>query len=212
MQEIIFYILIKTKKKYFQIFFFGLLSLSHTQIFGQTKWGIMGGSSVSYTQDKDYAAYPKHAFHAGITRLLKIKNKFSAEFDLLYSIKGNDETDASFTFHYLSFPVFGSYRLFEKINLLLGPELSYLLKASYYDGTYTTSDIPVKLRKFDIGVAAGASVTIKKRYALYARYVYGFVGIKSSIQNFGPGTTVTVDPNTNHKNRVLQAGLTIYLF
>lgn len=167
------------KRTIFLLFF---IVLSH-QTFAQTSYGIKGGfnwvrlnvnSEDSFYEKWGYRYKP--AFHIGLYSKYNLSERFSVNPELLFSNKGYsyDETsegpNAYSHLNYLNLPVMAGIKLFNRMDLVLGPEFGYLLNggAQYNKEQYN---------KFDFGYALGTNLYAGEKVYISLRYSYGLTSV-----------------------------------
>ncbi|MFD2514988.1 porin family protein [Pontibacter locisalis] len=156
--------------------------LSH-QAFAQTSYGIKGGvnwvrlnvnSEDSFYEKWGYNYKP--AFHFGIYGKHNLSERFSVNPELLFSNKGysydktSEGPNAYSHLNYLNLPVMAGIKLFNSMDLVLGPEFGYLLNA----GAQYNKE---QYNKFDVGYALGTNFYAGEKIYLSFRYSYGLTSV-----------------------------------
>jgi hypothetical protein len=148
------------------------------QTFAQTSYGIKAGfnwvtldvnSSERFYEKWGYNYRP--AFHFGVYGKYNLSDRLSINPEMLFSQKGysydrTSEGPVAFEhLNYLNLPVMAGVNLFNKMDLLFGPEVGYLLNQGEY------------YRKFDFGLAMGANFYVGQKAYLGFRYSHGLISV-----------------------------------
>ncbi len=199
-------------KKY--LILFCLLVSFNGLAFGQFNFGIKGGLNLTNTTSIVRDSKMKAGLNAGLLSELKISKKFIFRPELLYSLKGSKTPATQFDdpgnthFHYINLPLLLGFQPINKLTLLAGPELGYLMNAtSGFDGkSFDTTD---HFEKPDIGAAFGLNYLLNSKFSAEVRYIYGFDGLIKAIDRDNTGQAV--GESKSGANRVFQFGINYYL-
>jgi hypothetical protein len=130
--------------------------------------------------------------------------------ELLYNGMGGKLTESSTLggtqryeqdLHYISLPIMLQWKSPSGLYFELGPQASYLLKATQDNGTTDVSNKD-RFDKFDIAASGGVGFMSRIGLGVGARYNYG---LSNTLEDNGTNSTSEL------KNRVISVGLT-YLF
>ena len=185
-----------------------LVCFLHNSSFGQVSFGIKSGINIATTNG--LIAYPENriGWYAGGIAVISLNKKLFLQPELLYSSKGdksdnNNQTITMVTrLNYLNAPLLFGYKINNKLFLLFGPELGYLISAHIVfanNNIATTKSYPPK---FDISLDLGVNYMFTKNIGIEVRYAYGFNTLYSI--NVPTGNRYV---ETNGANRVFQIGL-----
>jgi hypothetical protein len=170
------------RKLIFIIILMSSLHVGFSQVFN---FGIGGGLTYnnlwSNTSELDNSKY-KFGFQINAIMRYEINNKFGLRFEPGYANRGSkysdqNSSDSKINLNYLIFPVTLDYSLFDKIFLIIGPELSLRLSAEY-----TTLGTKVDIRSlydkdYDIGINIGVLYMIINRIGFGLKYNRSFFSI-----------------------------------
>ena len=164
------------------------LSICFAKAYSQTQWGIKAGLNLAQIENAEYFEPGKSrlGLNGGLLVRFNVNYKFFIQPEALYSGKGFKFTGRQYnspgdfypvtcvsSLHYLSVPVLAGFRLSERFSFLLGPEASYLIKAttSYEEGKQNNTP---SYKRFDLALDFGAVFKLNKRLAFDFRYSRGF--------------------------------------
>lgn len=180
--------------------------------YGQITFGIKSGANFSNTTlDPQYKI--KTGYNAGLVSEIELHQKIFLKPELIYSLKGS-RTPATpfngkgnFHFHYFNLPVLIGFQPVNKIAILIGPELGYLINAtSKFDGK--THDRTFLFEKWDLGATLGAAYKFTSKLSADARYIYGFgLLMKGPVSD---NTGKVVEETYFGANRVFQVNLNYF--
>jgi len=159
------------------IIFLFFLVLAH-QACAQTSYGIKGGFNwVTLDVNSDDSFYEKWgypykpAFHFGFYSKYNLRERVSVNPELLFSNKGymysqTSEGPKSYKhLNYLNLPIMAGFSLFNRLDLLLGPELGYLLNGEDWNN------------KLDFGLSTGANFHAGEKITIGIRYSHGLTSV-----------------------------------
>lgn len=156
-----------------------LTVLITTITFSQVRFGLKAGLNLS----KPEGFIHKNEFmlteHFGAVAKMDINKAVFLRPELLYSVKGykfpalGNVDKGTLSFSYVSMPILVGSRQIDKLSILLGPEVGYLLNAKYRFPDSTVSH-PEYFNKFDFAANIGAGYTINKKFSIEVRYSHGF--------------------------------------
>jgi hypothetical protein len=179
------------------------------QSWAQTDYGFKAGLSLSKLGSYQYSSHDhsKTGFNGGLFAKINLSPSFFVQPEITYSAKGFKfswpELDqrGDLNLNYISVPVLAGIKLNNKLNILAGPEFSYLINAtSDYYGKWNVTDLH---DRFDLAADFGIGYNINKRLGAELRYSYGFDLVN------GPaiGLPTTEFGIIDGSNKVLQFGL-----
>lgn len=149
-------------------------------------------------------------FNAGVTLDIKLLENLAFTPELLYSTKGykTESTLGKFTqtTHYIDVPILASIRLAQGLNLVAGPQVSFLLstnnKFESGFGTIeqeTIEDESDRFKKSILAGVIGARFDVSDKVGIFGRYALDFQKTNENNQTYTP----------EFKNQVFQVGLGI---
>jgi len=176
--------------------------------------GVKGGASIANADnqwpEKNRSIFQ---FYAGATFLLPIDSKFSFCPELLYSGKGYESQDAGIIkggktkLSYFSIPLLIRYRPFENIDLIIGPELGFLLAVK--SEVQNDPNYKKAFHKFDFSLDAGVAIYLSELVALEIRYAHGLTKVAEITYHDALGNVIGQERISG--NRIFQAGI-VYFF
>jgi hypothetical protein len=177
------------------------------RLHSQVNVSVKSGINIATTKDLMESSTSRTGFYAGAQAVIPLFKKLFFQTELLFSTKGSKyrvyttEKASALRMNYLNLPLLAGYNITDKTRLLLGAELGYLLEAQLrtpYNKMTVTESFP---RKFDVGIAIGATQKFGKRLGFEARYIYG---LPDFYQVDNAGARVN---NKDASHRVFQGGL-----
>ena len=149
-------------------------------------------------------------YHAGVTVDIKLLDNLAFTPEALYSTKGYKSTSTfgefTQTTHFIDIPILASVKLGGGLNLVAGPQVSFLMstKNTFETGFGTAEqkiveDDSDRFRKSLVGGVVGFRYDFSNRVGLNGRYALDFQ------KNNENGTSQTPE----YKNQVFQVGLGI---
>jgi hypothetical protein len=187
--------------------------------FGQVNFGIKAAINSSTTILEGKALPYLIGFNAGFISNIPLSSHFFISPQLLFSSKGNGQYDDNrFRLTYLSLPVQVGYKIIRQLDILLGPEFSYLLNAVVTDGAHSTS-YKDGYRTIDLGLDASARFNINKKWGIDFSYVLGLRGISIPNQPYAilangvvvQSGTIPISEKDNSKNQSFQLGVFFFI-
>lgn len=158
---------------------------------GQIEIGIKSGANISTIKEIIGGPIKKLGWYMGASIKFRVAEKISLQPEILISSKGGSyypgapvpppfsNTKSKLQFNYINLPVLITYSIDRRTNLLIGPELGYLLSVRHkMQNTVFKSDYYYP-QKFDIGMDIGAGYLFIKGCSLEVRYSHGFNMIRS---------------------------------
>ena len=147
-------------------------------------------------------------YHAGVTVDIKLLDNLAFTPEALYSTKGYKSTSTfgefTQTTHFIDIPILASVKLGGGLNLVAGPQVSFLMstKNTFETGFGTAEqkiveDDSDRFRKSLVGGVVGFRYDFSNRVGLNGRYALDFQ------KNNENGTSQTPE----YKNQVFQVGL-----
>lgn len=189
----------------------------------QFKLGVKAGANfadIKATEEiealTDNSSITTH-FHAGLSTHQQISQRFSVSADLLYSVKGfqnsidfvaANDPSAKLALHYLSIPLMFNYSPNEKIHFGAGLEAGYLLDATTtVEGE--TNDVSFLYDKdFELSLNAGFRFMVSPNIFVDGRYQWGLSSISDIVLTNANGEPIN---NASLKNRLIQLSLGYFI-
>lgn len=197
------------------VLFFNLLV--STVAVAQVQLGVKAGpilaSAATESSSSVFSSSAKLSYLAGGFLALPFHKRMSLQVELLYVNKGSGSVtnEVRSNLHYLNIPVLLQYRVIDKLNIELGPEVGYLLSAyNKYSNQSNLDNRTYMIEKFDVGIDAGVSYDLSEKLMLGLRYNIG-------INDFTKEFDVYVDQKPighelKAQNRTLQFSIGYKLF
>lgn len=147
-------------------------------------------------------------FNAGVTLDIKLLDNLAFTPELLYSTKGykSESTFGTFTqtTHFIDVPILASIKLAQGLNLVAGPQVSFLLSTNNkFESGFGTAQQKVvedesdRFKKSLVGGVIGARFDLSDQLGIFGRYSLDFQ------KNNENGSSTTPE----FKNQVFQVGL-----
>lgn len=177
-----------------------------------TKFGVKAGANFSnIIKDDGNNSFKTDylvGYHAGVTLDIKLLDNLAFTPEALYSTKGYKSTSTfgefTQTTHFIDIPILASVKLGGGLNLVAGPQVSFLMstKNTFETGFGTAQqkiveDDSDRFRKSLVGGVVGFRYDFSNRIGLNGRYAIDFQ------KNNENGTSQTPE----YKNQVFQVGL-----
>lgn len=176
----------------------------------QVKIYAKSGINLSFISIDNRSNSIKPGLHIGGGAAIHIKNKYGIMAELLYSQKGSIDkhgpTDLTTSLDYISVPLLFYYSVSEKLNVHIGPELSFLIKGKA-KSVSSGMDVTDIYEKFDKGLALGAGYKLGK-LGINLRMIKGFKGIIEVFRSTPAGNDYGRDKTGS--NNTLQFGLSYF--
>ena len=152
--------------------------LSICSVKAQLALGIKGGLSLSGMSIANSKVYP--SFHAGAFSEVTLNENLMLRPELLYSVKGSrptvfNEFDLVIDLRYISMPVLVGWKATDRLNILAGHEISYLM-----EGIVATHDQVSSAEIFtplDFAIDLGLAYQISNKFTVEFRYSLGLVNV-----------------------------------
>lgn len=180
------------------------------QSFSQVNFGAKAGLNISTVKDDFWKADNiRPGFNGGLFAEIKISKTFFIQPELLYSAKGYKfisdalQSSGTLSLHYISVPLLGGFRPSDKLAVLFGPEISFLVMAdSKYDGS--NNNITGVYSRVDAAIDLGITYNIVKRLGIVLCYSYGLQVLDGAVKT---STIINYVGVYNASNRVFQVGI-----
>lgn len=120
---------------------------------------------------------------------MKLLDRLSLRNEYVFSQVQNEveSTKKRYTLNYVSLPVLAEFRASEKLFLLAGPELGFLINAKQKTSG-TTDNITHDTEERSIGIVGGAGYAITSHIVVHVRYQLGMnhigIGQRSDVTEF----------------------------
>lgn len=174
-------------------------------------------NDLDYSDDGMY----RLGYHAGVFSIINLTDKIVLNPELLFSNKGykfeginGGDLSGGGNVHlnYINLPVLAGYQINDRITVLAGTELGYLVSARSKFTVGATRDVSgIWSNNFDIGTVVGAKYSIVEKVSVGLRYTHGFLSVIERV----PLTDVQGNPvenNARYQNRTLQLSAEYALF
>jgi hypothetical protein len=174
--------------------------------------GIKGGANFSNIikddGNNDFKTNYLTGFNAGLTLDIKLLENLAFTPELLYSTKGY-ELESTFgrftqTTHFIDLPILASIRLGGGLNLVAGPQVSFLLSTNNkFENGFGTAEQKIvedeadRFKKSLVGGVIGFRFDFNNKVGIHGRYALDFQ------KNNENGSTTTPE----FKNQVFSLGL-----
>ena len=127
----------------------------------------------------------KAGFAVGAFVDIPVSRKFSVQPEFFYNQMGakafdNAFGDKTFRLNYFSVPILVKFRAAKNFNVLVGPEMDFLIRASEEDIDDHVERITNDIKDFDFAVTAGAEFILSKNITIGARYIHGTQDISTT--------------------------------
>jgi opacity protein-like surface antigen len=187
--------------KSFLLSFAFILFLS-TSAISQVAFGIKAGPAISNTYEVlgdtiSGFSDAQITYLAGGFMRFDLSKKLGLQTELLYSLKGNFNTD----YGYISLPIMLQYEFLPNLRAEAGLEAAYLLSAQMEFISGNRLDERSSYKDFDLGVNFGINYDFLEKFTAGLRYNLGLVNTWNDEPRFGIGTDSSV------KNHSLQLSL-----
>jgi len=178
----------------------------------QTYTALKAGAALSnFKWKSDNNNQARITWYGGLSANFDVQDKFFIRTELLYSLRGYHvpasvtANKGNISYSYLSVPLLAGYKPLQKLSVMVGPELGYLLKAKSKDenNSYTITDL-VHYR-FSIDANAGVSWELTPELLAETHFLIGLTSLYKVLYTDGMGN-VTGNGRDGF-NRVLQLGL-----
>ncbi|WKN45010.1 porin family protein [Tunicatimonas pelagia] len=202
-----------------------LLLLATQATFAQFHYGIKGGvglTGMDLNQPGISNSQYRLSYQAGFYGTQVMGKRFFSTTELLYANKGfradappiavgGSPQGHSVHLHYLSLPVFGGYSITERIFVMVGLEVSYLMAARTRVDSESNNTSFFWQEGFDYGLAAGAGYRINQRVNVDIRYVHGLRDVAPNNYRWADPQDPLATFDFRSQNRVFQLSLAYQL-
>jgi len=176
------------------------------------KFGVKAGANFSNIIKNDgnnnFKTDYLVGYHAGITLDIKLLENLAFTPEALYSTKGYKSTSSfgefTQTTHFIDIPILASIKLGGGLNLVAGPQVSFLMSTkNTFDTNFGTAEQKIieddadRFKKSLVGGVIGFRYDFNNKFGLNGRYALDFQ------KNNENGTSQTPE----YKNQVFQLGL-----
>jgi opacity protein-like surface antigen len=188
----------------------GLFMAGAAQAQSPVRFGIKAGVNIANiikdNGNNDFNTATKPGFNVGLTADIKLVDAVSFTPEILYSQKGYKETfggtELKRTTNFIDVPILASIRLASPLNLVVGPQVSFLMstsdKYSNNSGSITQNNNESdNFKKSLLGGVIGLRYDLANNIDIHGRYALDFQ------RNNENGTTET----PRFKNQVWAFGL-----
>ncbi len=149
--------------------------------FGVTEIGIKAGPNLASISHRNIPASTLDpsvllSFHAGISGIFYLDDRWAIGTDILYSGKGFN-AGGSERLHYLSMPLLLYYTPLNNLRIGIGFESGFLLAATSEVGNNASDASSFYNHNSDCGFIGGLEYVLSEKVQVGARYVYGFENV-----------------------------------
>ncbi len=181
--------------------------------FGVMEIGIKAGPNLARVSHQNIPASTLDpsallSFHAGISGIFYLDNRWAIGTEILYSGKGFN-AGGSERLHYLSTPLLFYYTPLNNLRIGVGIESGFLLAAVSKAGNSASDASSFYDHNSDCGFIGGLEYALSERVQVGARYVHGFENVIGDSQLTDESGRLV---EGNLQNRVLQFYLGYRLF
>jgi hypothetical protein len=161
------------------------------------QFGVKAGVSLS-TMDfggEDVALERRTGLLAGGFVTMPIARRLGLQAEAVYVTKGvalEGPFASEVDLDYLELPVLARARLAGPLFAVAGPAFAYRLRArgrTTFLGETDEADLSDEFEPWDVGLAAGLGLTIRRRFEVEVRYTYGLRNIDIRRGDDGPSVT-----------------------
>jgi len=182
----------------------------HSQTFTAIKAGAaLSNFTFKYGNDNNFQA--RITWYGGFMANFDVQDKFYIRTELLYSLRGYHvpatatANKGNVSYSYLSVPLLAGYKPLQKLSVMVGPELGYLLKAKSKDEN-TTNDITGFVNnRFSVDANAGVSWELSPELLVETHFLIGLTSLYKVLYTDNQGNILSNGRDGFH--RVLQLGL-----
>ncbi|MEO1053656.1 MAG: porin family protein [Bacteroidota bacterium] len=177
-----------------------LCSFFAMQANGQGKFGFKAGANLATIGGDARNADSKLGLHAGMTVRTPINDQWATQFDVVYSVQGDQSSlssDIRSNYNYLNVPFVFKFYPEAGFNVQAGVQAGILVAANT-NLFGTKRDIRNDLSTFDFGIPVGLGYDFDQGFGLDFRY---FLGL----------TNTNPNASSSFPNRVLQFSITYIL-
>lgn len=168
-----------------------------------------GFSMLHYRSGSNQTA--RIGYYGGVAVTIGLKNNFFLKPELLYSLRGyaftaiGANSKGRVGYGYVSIPLLGGYNISEKVALLVGPEIGYMMYANSHLN-YSNNNILSQIgQRHNIDADAGIQWSITKLFTLEGRFLVGLTPLYKTVMTDQTGAETGV--MKDGYNRVLQIGV-----
>jgi hypothetical protein len=152
------------------------------------------------------------AFHLGFFGQFRLKEKIYLITELQFSQRGatiNDPQNSNtrINLNYIDLPILISYQPIKKINIDLGPNVSFKTSAVATSGSTTNNVDFIYDKSVDFGISTGLRFNMSDKVSFIGRYYYGLSPVEEASYADANNNRTTI----TFVNRTLQFGLSYRL-
>lgn len=153
-----------------------ILILASLQTSAQVIWGLKGGANVSSLGNSD-SYKPRLGYHLGTFYSQHIEEQYGWQIGLQYSLQGARDAannDGRLNYHYLNLPLVMKFYFAESTFAEVGPQVGYLLSASYKE-TGFKEDRTDLVNRWDVLALVGMGHETESGASMGLRFGWGFL-------------------------------------
>jgi hypothetical protein len=167
-------------------------------------FGFKAGVNLStFRTAVDYSNYDANLKLGGVFGAfvdIPLSRKFSLQPEFLYSQMGAKAFDdlwghKTLYYNYFSIPILVKFKVFNKWNLVGGPQLDNLIRAREKDYLNHKSTLTSVIKDFDFAVTLGVETSLSKNIVVGARYIHGTQDVSETADEntlFNQGVQATI--------------------
>jgi hypothetical protein len=150
--------------------------VTHAQTYTALK---AGGALSGFKYNFDNNLQARITWYGGISANFDVKEQFFIRTELLYSLRGYHVPPSATTFKgnisysYLSVPLLAGYKPLQKLSVMVGPELGYLLKAKSKDAVNNADITHIVNYRFTVDGNAGISWELTPELLVETHFLVG---------------------------------------
>ena len=191
-----------------------MVQQAHSQVRIGAKGGlnyvnnVISQNNLGYLDDGEY----RLGYHFGLIGIVGLAKKISINPELLFSNKGyrfegtrttNPPGNGAVHLNYVNMPILLGYQVQEKINILAGFELGYLISARSKFDSETVDISGIWNNKLDFGAAVGLRYFLTESFPLELRYTHGLTSVIKDV-TLTDANGFVIENNAKFQNRALQ--------
>jgi hypothetical protein len=155
-------------------------------------FGVKAGLNLStFRGAVDYANYDAKIKVGGVVGGfvgIPLSSKFALQPEFLYSQMGARAFDDNWGkktlyYNFFSIPVLVKFKMFEKWNLVGGPQFDFLIRARQKDYLDRKTTITNDIKDFDFAYTIGFETWLSRNVVVGARYIHGSQDVSTTSDN-----------------------------
>jgi opacity protein-like surface antigen len=200
-----------------------IILIPFSQVMSQHNLGIKAGlnyvnnvvvpnDNSSLIKDNEY----RIAYHLGFYSKFNFNKKIYLNTELMFSNKGckfkkdNSSSGGNLHLNYLNVPILFGVKMIDKLAILAGPEVGYLISAKSKVDSQTIDVSEIWDNKIDFALAGGANYFLSESIGLDIRYTHGLSSVIKDAQ-IRDEFNNPIGNNLKLQNRAIQISITYKL-